>query len=215
MSKTVAVIVAAGNSARMGGFGDKIHADLNGKPVLMYSLEAFQAADSIDEIIVVGSNPGFGVGKLTAVVPGGLDRAQSVRNGVAAISDGSCSFVAVHDGARPLVTPELINRVVWAAKEYGGAIAAIPARDTVKQVCGDFVQATLDRDSIFLAQTPQVFDLQLYRKSSGYATDDSGLIEKLGVKVKIVQGEYTNIKITTPEDLKIAETFLNAKKLCS
>jgi len=186
---------------------DKIFADLCGKPVLQYSLEAFQAASSIDEIVVVTRRENFDkIREISTamVVEGGANRAESVRNGLNAITEQD-GIVVIHDGARPLITPELIDRVVAECP----ALLAIPVRDTIKQVVDGCVQSTPNRDMLYAAQTPQVFDLATYRQASGFGTDDSELVERLGVAVKIVAGDERNIKITTPQDLKIAEVLLN------
>jgi len=225
MSKTTAIIVAAGSGSRMGeAHKDKLFALINAKPVLLYSLEAFQAAKSIDSIIVV-TRPeniekvrGFAIPKLVGIVAGGADRAQSVLNGLGAINrdDNAGAIVAVHDAARPLVTPVLIDEAVAAAKQYKAAIPAVPVRDTVKTAVDGFIVSTPERQCLFSAQTPQAFDLELYRAAAENValidttiTDDSMLVERLGVKVKILQGSYSNIKITTPEDLLIAEALVN------
>jgi 2-C-methyl-D-erythritol 4-phosphate cytidylyltransferase len=233
MKKTIAIIVAAGSSTRMGGDTDKVFAKLGGKPVLLYSLQAFQAASSIDEIVIVarknsigkvcGLYEAHGITKVASIVEGGSGRAASVQNGLNSIKRRS-GVVAIHDAARPFITPPLIDEAVAAAKEYMAAILAVPAKDTVKIVeeldTPGFVDSTPNRHTMYLAQTPQVFDLALYRQAvksnSGQnqqalaVTDDSTLIEREGIKVRLVQGDYRNIKITTPEDLKIAEIFLEA-----
>ncbi|MCL1902887.1 MAG: 2-C-methyl-D-erythritol 4-phosphate cytidylyltransferase [Oscillospiraceae bacterium] len=217
MGKTTAIIVAAGSSSRMGF--DKIFARINDKPVLLYVLEAFQAAETIDGIIVVNNHAdrikefASDITKLFEIVAGGKNRDESVQNGLNAISYTK-GVVAVHDGARPLITPMLIDNMVNAGKAYKAAIPAIAVRDTVKQIKGGYVEYTPDRETMYAAQTPQVFDLELYRKAIGAnhsqtPTDDSAVLERAGVKVKIVEGDYSNIKITSPEDLKIAKMLIN------
>jgi 2-C-methyl-D-erythritol 4-phosphate cytidylyltransferase len=213
MTKATAIIVAAGSSTRMGF--DKIFADLRGKSVLQYSLEAFAAAAGIGEIIVVTRRENMArVREMCgdcAIVEGGADRAQSVQNGIAAINRER-GVVAIHDGARPLITPALIDAAVAAAREHGAAILAVPVKDTIKRAAGGYAADTPDRESLFAAQTPQVFDLAAYRAASenaGDVTDDAMFLERAGVKVRIVAGDYRNIKITTAEDLKIAEVLLN------
>jgi len=218
-SKTTVIIAAGGSSSRMGQ--DKIFTQLCGKPVLLYSLKAFQKAESIDEIIVV-ANPekheqvrelckNNNLTKVNSVIAGGGDRSESVRNGLEAITNQK-GIVAIHDGARPLVTVELINEVIKAAKIYKAAIPVVAVRDTIKEADGGFITSTPDRSKLYQAQTPQAFDLELYRKACNSclsATDDSSLIEQLDIKVKIVDGDYKNIKITTPEDLITAKGFLH------
>jgi 2-C-methyl-D-erythritol 4-phosphate cytidylyltransferase len=217
---TYGIIVAAGTGTRMGF--DKIFADLCGKPVLQYSLEAFAAAKSIDEIIVVTRPDNITrVRRLCpdcTVVTGGADRAESVGRGVDAIAHEH-GVIAIHDGARPLITPALIDSTVTAVngqREYQGAIPTVPVKDTVKEVEGGFVRNTPDRAVLHAAQTPQVFDLCMYRKAfeqymlspGGGITDDSMLMESAGFKVRIVEGDYRNIKITTPEDLFAAQALI-------
>jgi len=202
---TAAVIVAAGSSTRAGF--DKIFATLAGKPVLAYSIEAFRAA-GITEIVAVTqeSNLERVLELGVTAVNGGANRAESVRNGVAAIS-GEFQYIAIHDGARPLVTSALIARVVEGAKLYKAAIPAIAVKDTVKVIQGEFVAHTPDRSTLVAVQTPQVFDLALYRELMGEddITDDCTLFERAGVRAKIVAGDERNIKITTATDLIIAE----------
>ncbi|MCL1831296.1 MAG: 2-C-methyl-D-erythritol 4-phosphate cytidylyltransferase [Oscillospiraceae bacterium] len=218
-ASTTAVIVAAGVSVRTGGT-DKIFAHVVGKPVLLYSLEAFAAADSVDDIIVVVRPERVATvrewcrnaGIIATVVEGGADRAASVANGVSAIAAES-GIVAIHDGARPLVTPVLIDKVVAAAlihEPHRAAIPVVAVTDTVKVVRDGVVVSTPDRQTLYKAQTPQVFDLQLYRKTLNDCgvTDDSMLVERLGVSVKAVEGDTRNIKITTAEDFAIAETLI-------
>ena len=205
----------------MGKNTNKIFADLCGKPVLSHTLKAFQLTESIDEIIVVTGEQyreevsAYGFAKVTAVVPGGNTREESVLNALNTLDSNSQEdvFVAIHDGARPLITLALIDKVVETAKLHGAAIAAVPAKDTMKVCEGDSVKTTPDRRTLFCAQTPQVFDLKLYRKAldkydGSSVSDDSSLFERAGIPVKIVEGDYRNIKITTPEDLKIAKAFL-------
>lgn len=216
-----AVIVAAGNASRMQG-KDKILEDLGGKPVIVRSVEAFQNCDAIKEIVLVTREDQIlritaltrQFSKVRAVVAGGEDRAASVRAGLGALSD-KVKLAAIHDGARPLVTDLVIDRVVRAANTYGAAVPAISVKDTVKVVFGGVVQKTLDRNSLCAIQTPQVFDFDLLRGALKKAfqegtviTDDSSAVENMGMSVKIVEGDERNIKITTPLDLKIAKLFL-------
>ena len=220
----VAIIVAAGRSERMAG-ADKIFAALMGRPLLAWSLGAFNRCDDIDAIVVVTA-PGavertqhfvreWRFAKVTAVVAGGATRQASVRAGIDAAPDAA--VVAVHDAARPLVTPELISRGVALARERGAALCAVPARDTVKEVDGDppVVRATPDRTRMWLAQTPQVFDrallLEAHAAASASATDDAALVEALGHAVYVYEGDAANIKITTPDDLVIAEALLRER----
>jgi 2-C-methyl-D-erythritol 4-phosphate cytidylyltransferase len=220
----VAIIVAAGRSERMGG-ADKIFTALMGRPLLAWALGAFNRCDDIDAIVVVTA-PGaldrmrdfireWRFTKVTAVVAGGATRQDSVRAGIDAAP--GAAIVAVHDAARPLVTPELISRGVALARERGAALCAVPARDTVKEVAGDppVVRSTPDRARMWLAQTPQVFDrkllLEAHAGAASTATDDAALVEASGHPVYVYEGEATNIKITTPDDIVIAEALLRER----
>lgn len=221
---TSAVIVAAGSSTRMGG-EDKQFIRLCGKPILARSMTAFQNCPVIEEIVVVTKADSveavramaaeYGIDKLTAVTEGGASRAESVRNGVAAVSCGA-EFVAIHDGARPLVTPEDIARCATDAFRCGGAVLAVPVTDTVKYGRKNgFVEYTPAREKLFAAQTPQIFDLENYRAAMERAfrelsdwTDDSRVFENDGRRVFLTPGNRKNIKITSPEDVLIAEAFL-------
>ena len=216
-----AVIVAAGSASRMGGI-DKVMAPLNGEPMIVHTVRAFQNCDAIREIVVV-TRPDLirtvmglckDMDKVRAVVAGGDDRPESVRNGISALSD-KVKLVAVQDGARPLVSWQVIDRTVRAANTYGAAAPAVPVKDTVKEVAGGLVVTTPDRSRLQAVQTPQVFDRDLLQvalkkaKENGAAiTDDCSAVELLGMKVKIVEGDEHNIKITTPVDLKIAQLFM-------
>lgn len=216
-----AVIVAAGSASRMGGI-DKVMAPLNGEPMIVRSVRTFQNCDAIREIVIVtredlltkimGLCAGFD--KVKAVVVGGTDRPGSVRAGLNALSS-SVRLVAVHDGARPLITDAVIDRTVRAAHSYGAAAPAVPVKDTVKVVKGGIVTETPDRSTLQAVQTPQVFDLDLLRgalkKAVAYGaaiTDDCSAVERLGMSVKIVEGDERNLKVTTPMDLKIAQMLL-------
>ncbi len=216
-----AVIVAAGNATRMEGI-DKVMAPLKGEPMIVHTVRAFQDCPAISEIVVVTRpdllEPVMGLcrdfSKLTCVVVGGEDRVGSVMNGMNALSE-KVKLAAISDGARPLVTWELIDRTVRAANTYGAAVPGIPVKDTIKAVGGGLVTATPDRDKLRAIQTPQVFDYDLLRGALEQArlggktvTDDSSAVELLGFKVKLVQGEERNIKVTTPMDLKLAELLM-------
>ena len=220
-----AVIVAAGSASRMGGI-DKVMAELDGEPMVVKSVRAFQQCDAIREIVVV-TRPDLivpirdlcsGFDKVTAVVAGGKDRPASVSNGLAALSD-KVKLAAIHDGARPLISWQVIDRAVRAANTYGAAAPAIPVKDTIKVVHGGIVKETPERKNLFAVQTPQVFDFDLLRGALKKAeidkaeiTDDCSAVERMGMSVKIVEGDEKNIKITTPMDLKIAELILEESK---
>lgn len=216
-----AVIVAAGNSTRMGT--PKQFIPLNGRPLIAHTLLAFEQCAAIGEIVVVAQEEyharlreiaeTYGITKLSAIVCGGNIRQQSVRNGVDACH---AEYVAIHDGARPLVTPVIIERVIQGAVQYGAATAAVRTKDTVKIADeNDVVIETPDRTALWNIQTPQIFEKSLYERAFKHAaahgldvTDDCQLIEAIGQPVKLVEGSYTNIKVTTPEDVPFAEELL-------
>ncbi len=218
------VIAAGGSSQRMGG-QDKLFADLCGVPVLARTLRAFEASPAVTEIIVVTKADSISrvsalcaeFSKVTKVVPGGESRLHSVFAGVMA-ADRQADLIAVHDGARPLVSGELIENVIAAAAKYKAALPLLQMRETAKSVSGGFVSATLDRDGIYAAQTPQVFCGDLLKAALQKAldeqipvTDDAQAMELIGLKPAWVEGERKNIKITGPEDLLIARAFLEDK----
>ncbi len=216
-----AVIVAAGSASRMEGI-DKVMAPLGGEPVIRRTVRAFENCDAIAEIVVVTredqlvavSNLCAEFKKVRAVVVGGKSRVESVHLGLNALSD-QVKLAAIHDGARPLASWQMIDRVVRAANSYGAAAPAVPVKDTIKEVGGGIVKSTPDRSALRAVQTPQVFDFDLLRGALKKAileeakiTDDCSAVENMGMSVKIVEGEERNIKITTPLDLKIAELLL-------
>jgi len=211
-----AVIVAAGWSQRMGGV-DKMLALLGGKPVLAWAVDVFQQCKLIDQIVVVVSKQSLGrCQRLVAergwskvsVCAGGRRRQDSVAAGLSQLSH--CQWVIIHDGARPLVTEGLIEHGLKVAGETGAAIAAVPVTDTIKVARdGWVVQQTLPRGNLWAVQTPQVFRFDIiteaYHRVEAEVTDDASLVEQLGYKVKLYMGSYDNIKITTPDDLALAE----------
>ena len=216
-----AVIVAAGSASRMGGI-DKVMAPLGGTPMVARTAAAFQNCDAIAEIVIV-TRPDLirpisalcaGMDKVRAVVAGGSSRQESVWLGLNALSEG-IQLAAIHDGARPLVSNLVIDRTVRAANSYGAAAPAVPVKDTIKVVKGGLVEKTPDRATLQAVQTPQVFDFDLLRgalkkaeEEKAAVTDDCSAVERLGMKVKIVEGDERNLKVTTPVDLKIAEMLL-------
>ena len=220
-----AVIVAAGNATRMGGI-DKTMAPLGGEPVIVRTVRAFQECDAIKEIVIVTrsdllmtvSDICHPFSKVTAVVVGGENRVESVQNGLNALSGKVC-LAAIHDGARPLVSFEVIDRTVRAAHSYGAAAPGIPVKDTIKVVSGGLVTSTPDRKTLQAVQTPQVFDYDLLRgalkkavKDGAEITDDCSAVERMKFRVRMVEGDERNIKITTPMDLKIAEMLLEERE---
>ncbi len=216
-----AVIVAAGTASRMQGI-DKVMAELGGEPMILRTVRAFQNCDVIGEIVIVTREDLVekiqklcaNYPKVKAVAVGGADRAESVRNGLRLLSP-KVRLAAVHDGARPLITDAVIDRTVRAAHRYGAAAPGVPVKDTIKIVQGGFVKSTPDRSTLQAVQTPQIFDIDLLtgalekaKKDSAAITDDCSAVERLGMSVKIVEGDERNIKVTTPMDLKIAESLL-------
>ena len=216
-----AVIVAAGSASRMGGI-DKVMASLGGTPMVARTAAAFQNCDAIAEIVIV-TRPDLirpisalcaGMDKVRAVVAGGSSRQESVWLGLNALSE-DIQLAAIHDGVRPLVSNLVIDRTVRAANSYGAAAPAVPVKDTIKVVKGGLVEKTPERATLQAVQTPQVFDFDLLRgalkkaeEEKAAVTDDCSAVERLGMKVKIVEGDERNLKVTTPMDLKIAEMLL-------
>ena len=226
--RTCALIVAAGNSLRMGGTTSKQFLEISGIPVLARTLLAFEKSSAIDEIVVVARAAELAnvsaladtwhITKLAAVVAGGATRALSVKNGFLHVHHQT-KFVAIHDGARCLITPEMIERVCRAAYRYKAATAAYTVSDTVKTATNRlFIEKTIDRKSVFLATTPQVFSANLYRaaletvKDIEPLTDDNQLMEKLPYPVKLVDCGKDNIKITEPRDMRLAEFILKERE---
>lgn len=215
--KTGAIIVAAGEGRRMGGV-DKVFALLAGEPMLSRVINTFQECNLIDQIVIVLSQeklaPGrelvaaHGWSKVTDVCAGGKRRQDSVLAGLGRLTH--CQWVVIHDGVRPLVTADLIQRGLKAVVETGAAVAAMSVTDTIK-VAGDdrIVRETPLRQNLWAVQTPQVFrpDMitEAYQRVNDDVTDDASLVEQLGYKVKLYPGSYDNIKITTPDDLTLAE----------
>lgn len=226
--KTQAIIAAGGQGLRLKTALPKTLVLLKGKPILAYTLEAFEQSPLINSIVVVGHKgylPDFRklikryrFGKVKYVVAGGKTRRESVSYGLK-ILDKDTDFVAIHDGARPFVAKEMIARVITGARKYSAAIIAVPVKPTIKTVnnLGMTVGKTLDRKTLWEVQTPQVFKKEIILKAHGkvreiHASDDAYLVEKMGVKVKVVMGDYRNIKITTPDDLIFAEAILSDRK---
>ncbi len=220
-----AVIVAAGSASRMGGI-DKVMAPLGGEPMILRTVRAFEDCEAVKEIVIVTREDLMGpiaelcsgFTKIRSVVQGGSSRQESVKLGLLAFSK-EVRLAAVHDGARPLVSGELIDKVIRAAHSYGAAAPAIPVKDTIKIFEGGFIAATPDRSTLRAVQTPQVMDRDLLlgalekAEQEGTAlTDDCSAVEHIGMRVRLVEGEERNLKVTTPLDLKIAELLLEEKK---
>ena len=222
---TSAVIVAGGSSSRMGA--DKIFMDLGGRPVIERTMLAFERSEYIDEIVVVtraekipetaAAARSAGVTKLKCVTTGGENRTASSYAGVSECSE-TAGLIAIHDAARPLVTQEIIERAVCAAAERGAAAPAIHVKDTVRQARGGRVLRTLEREELFLMQTPQVFRADLIRAALGDAarlgislTDDCAAVMLLDAEVFLVEGSEENLKLTTPADVYAAEAILEGR----
>lgn len=226
--RCAALVAAAGSSSRMGGV-NKLLEDLDGMPVLVRTLTALQQSELVDEIIIATREEEiveisdlchtYGISKCTKVVRGGESRVHSVMRAAVEAAPGT-GFLAVQDGARPLVTPELIDRVIREAHRCNAAAPAIPVKDTVKAVKdGEMVDTTLDRSLLRAVQTPQVFSADLLKAALQNAldqnlpiTDDCSAVEQLGKVVYLVEGEEENLKITTPTDLILARALLQARE---
>lgn len=237
MGKRIAIVLSAGSGKRMNTDTKKQYLLIDGKPVVYYSLKAFQDSDVIDEVILVTSKEDidyvrseivekYGFNKVSQIVTGGRERYNSVYCGIKACSD--CEYVFIHDGARPFITDEILNRAMAMLKECGSAVVGMPVKDTIKIVNDEnIVKDTPNRKTVWQVQTPQCFSYDIAAKAyenlikeeeSGVlvkrgiqVTDDAMVVETFldeKVKVHLVEGSYENIKITTPEDLKIAEVFL-------
>jgi 2-C-methyl-D-erythritol 4-phosphate cytidylyltransferase len=221
----VAIIAAAGQGTRFGSERRKQFIEIKGVPVIIHTLKRFEQCAEIQEIILVlpaQDAPSFlalagkyGLRKLARVVPGGATRAESVRRGLQAIRAATAEIVAVHDGVRPFVTVDEIERTIRAARERGAAILTASVVDTIKKVEDNQVLMTLERERLRRALTPQCFRYDLLRRAYeqpedvvSSATDDSSLVERLGVRVESVEGDARNIKITCPEDIALAEILL-------
>jgi 2-C-methyl-D-erythritol 4-phosphate cytidylyltransferase len=211
-----AIILAAGSSNRIGS--DKAFIEIGGKPLIAWSVDVCQNSVSISDIVLVFNDNNINAGKrlcsaknwtkVSDICLGGKRRQDSVKKGLGKIHNSE--WVLIHDGARPFITDDLIVKGVSAAMETGAAIAAVPVKDTIKQAGRDLkVEKTLNRDSLWAVQTPQIyrFDIitEAYRLIKEDVTDDATMVEKLGCNVKIYMGSYSNIKVTTNEDLVIAK----------
>lgn len=225
-AKCAAVIVAAGKASRMQGT-DKIMADLAGEQLIVHTIRAFEQSEDIQEIILVTREDlleGLSelcvakkLTKVTKICKGGETRAESVQLGLDQVSK-NCDFVAIHDGARPLVTPTVIHDAVRKAAKFGAAAPAVPVKDTIKVVHGGVIESTPDRSGLYAVQTPQVFNLKVYKAALETAiggkkelTDDCSAAEAYGINVVITPGSDENLKVTTPTDLVLAEAILAAR----
>ena len=222
-----AVIVAAGSSRRMGG-ENKLLLPLDDAPVLAHTLSAFEKCAAIRDIVLVCREQdilpytelarSFGIAKLRTVTRGGDSRTASVLAGITAAPEDT-GLVAVHDGARPLVSEAVITEAVYAAAEYGAAAPVVPVKDSIKRIQNGNIAADVPRDTLAAVQTPQVFDRALLTRALETAarenrsfTDDCAAVEAMGQAVRATHGSYENIKITTPEDILVAEAFLHREE---
>ena len=218
MRDTAAIIVAGGRGLRYGGRVRKQFLLLKGRPVVWWALKAFQRSPSIAQIILVVPKDDLkqcaSFGPTVRVVAGGATRAESVRAGIKELGP-AIRWVAVHDAVRPLVHSKLIEKVIAAARRFKAAIAACPSKDTVKLANGDaYVHSTPLRESVWLAQTPQVFERKLLERAHARGrrlavTDDAQLVERMGVRVRLVEAPAENIKITRPIDLELAKCIVS------
>ena len=219
MKDTCAIILAGGQGKRMGR--PKQMLLLAGKAVVVRSIEAFKKVPRVAKIIVVSNTENIEIlskkYKDITFAPAGKTRIESLKNGFSALDKKSYSLIAVHDGARPLVKKQDIENCLKSAKKNKAAVLGVLSKDTVKQVKDNFIVKTLKRSELFCAQTPQCYQTEVLQKALNKygtfdATDESQLVEKLGIKVQAVLGSYSNIKITTPEDLIIAKSLYYAEK---
>ncbi len=227
-AKATAVIPAAGLGKRFGDGPSKQYVMLCGKPLLVWALETLEASPEIIEIIPVLKEGDmesgirmleeYGISKVRRIAPGGKERQDSVFHGLKIVDDKN-GVVLVHDGVRPLIESSLVADAIAQLKDCDGVVVGVPVKDTIKEVEDGEVRHTLRRDTLWSVQTPQVFHYEaLYKayeraaKDSFYSTDDSALIERYGGRIKMVMGSYKNIKITTTEDLRIAELFLEMRE---
>lgn len=226
-AKCTAIVLAAGQGKRMGTKVQKQYLEINEKPILYYSLHTFEQSTLIDEVILVVGNgqkeycekeivAKYGFRKIKHIVQGGKERYHSVWNGLKNIDEEG--YVFIHDGARPFVSEEILQRAYWEVVEHKACVVGMPVKDTIKIADeGGFAETTPNRNFVWMVQTPQVFDVELIKQAYALlmkeqeiqVTDDAMVVEKmLQKKVRLVQGSYENLKITTPEDLDIASAFL-------
>lgn len=213
MTKIFTIIAAGGSGNRMGQ--PKQLLSICGRPMLEWTVAAFKEVQEISGIVIVGAGRELNLSPLHC--DSGPERTDSVRNALALVPKDT-DMVLIHDGARPLITPEIIRKAIEECIKNDAVIIGVPVKDTIKSVNGErrTVNKTLNRNELWQAQTPQVFKYSIlkeaYKNAKGNATDDSKLVEDLGIPVKIVMGSYDNIKVTTPEDLIIAETILCSRQ---
>jgi 2-C-methyl-D-erythritol 4-phosphate cytidylyltransferase/2-C-methyl-D-erythritol 2,4-cyclodiphosphate synthase len=227
--KTVAIIPAGGAGRRLNASKAKQYLQINRLPVLVHTLNVFEKAKIIDEVILVVPEPDMKfvredlifknkIKKVTKIIAGGIERQDSVRHGIAAVY--KCDIVLVHDGVRPFVTQEMINCMAEIVMDIPAAVIGVQSNDTIKETKdGDIVDKTVPRRNLWITQTPQAFQFEILRRAyeaaysdNFYGTDDASLVERIGIPVKMIAGSYKNIKITTKEDMIIAEALLKGKQ---
>lgn len=229
MSKITAIVLAAGNGSRMKNKTKKQFMEIKGKPIIWYSLFAFEQS-VVDQIVLVTGESDveycrknivekYGFKKVDVIVAGGMERYESVYNG---LTKAKGDIVLIHDGARPLISDEIINRCIEGTQKYGACVAGMPVKDTVKIIKeNNMIERTPDRANIWITQTPQAFTYELVKKAYDNmkktnlpnVTDDAMVVEQFtNHEVYFVEGSYRNIKITTPEDIVIAEAFISGKE---
>jgi len=228
--KTVAIIPAGGSGKRIGGNLAKQYLSLSGIPLLAHTLITFQRSSVIDDIFLVVPPEDlqyvrkmiiekYGLSKVSQILTGGRQRQDSVKNGLDVVG-GDHSIVVIHDGVRPFISEEMIHQVVMGALKEKAVTFGVPVKDTVKMIDpGGWVRETLNRDGLWLTQTPQAFERQVIKRAyqmAGedhfYGTDDAALVERIGIRVKMIPGSYDNIKITTKDDLVLGEFLINRRK---
>ncbi|MDA8434011.1 MAG: 2-C-methyl-D-erythritol 4-phosphate cytidylyltransferase [Nitrospiraceae bacterium] len=225
--KVTAIVPAAGLGKRFGEKANKPFVRLSGKPLLVWALEVLEAMPEVGEIIPVLKDGDMeagveildaaGITKARRIAPGGRERQDSVFHGLKLVDDRS-GIVLVHDGVRPLIEASVISGAIRQLKDCDGVVVGVPVKDTIKEVAGGEILKTLSRDALWAVQTPQVFRCDLLfrayekaMKDGFYSTDDSALVERYGGRIRMAAGSYRNIKITTPEDLQVADMFLSLK----
>lgn len=234
--KIAAIVPAAGLGRRFGESENKPLYELLGKPLVVWALQEFQSVDEISEIVLVVKEDdmlvaaqlveSYKIAKVRRIVPGGKERQDSVYNGIMAL-DKETLIVVIHDGARPLVDEAVIKRSISALHDVDGVVSGVPVKDTIKEAGADssngrdglIIRRTLDRKALWAIQTPQTFYYdrlaEAHRRARDegfYATDDAALIEHYGGRIKVIEGEYSNLKITTMEDIGIAEIFCRRQR---
>lgn len=228
--KSFALIPAAGMGKRMGASINKQYLQLDGMPIVARTISVFENSSFIDGIMLVIPEEeipycrehvvnAYGFTKIIDIVAGGKERQYSVMNGLQALKQhvSEQDVILIHDGVRPFITPQIIQESIEIARTGEGALTAVPVKDTIKRACNGLVTDTPDREALWQAQTPQsflfntIFQAHCKAAEEGFTgTDDASLVERLGGTVRILRGDYRNIKITTPEDLVLAEAFLKA-----